>query len=474
MKFFPRIPGLVAAALLAACISIRPPVVVTLTPAPTTPASPMVELPTTVPTFTSPPTTLTVTSTAMPIPPAGPTPTFGPVIGPDYFLTLTSTFTPVPTDTPPGPSPTPLPVLRSDMMGVQIHPFIEEDELIDLLNRAKFDLGVRWIKFQAEWELLEPHAGERGVQFQILERFIQHCHDRGFEVLLSVVSAPDWTRTPVSMAEYPNDPFPEEGPPDDYQHFANFVNDLAQRFDNRVDAIELWNEPNLHREWFGKPLGGAEYMRMFDAAYRAVRGGTNPTITLVTAGLAPTGINDHATAVDDRVFLSEMYAAGLAGYQNVVVGVHPYGWANPPTATCATDCDPSPERGWDDQRFFFFLDTLNDYRAIMVQHGDDNRQLWVTEFGWPTFDGFGVEPDAAITFFSYLSEQDQANYIIDALSYGQSQIFIGEMFLWNLNWALFAGRDGIQSLEQEAGYALIRPDGSPRPAYELLRLAPKE
>ena len=293
--------------------------------------------------------------------------------------------------------------------------------------------------------------------------------------MISVVSAPDWARTPVNLAEYPNDPYPQEGPPDDYQQYANFIRFLSEHFVNRVDAIELWNEPNLQREWFNRPLGGADYMRLFNAAYQAVRSGSNPNITLVTAGLAPTGINDHVTAVDDRAFLNEMYAAGLAGYaENVVVGIHPYGWGNPPSATCATDCDPGPDRGWDDQRFFFFQDTINDYRAIMTQHGDSNRQMWITELGWPTFDGFGVQPDPAINFFTYLTEWDQAYYLIDALNYSQSQPYIGRIFIWNLNWALFAGRDGIQPLEQEAGYALIRPDGSPRPVYELLRMSPKE
>ncbi|MCZ7546480.1 MAG: cellulase family glycosylhydrolase [Anaerolineae bacterium] len=412
-------------------------------------------------------------------PPPVATMTAGPIIGPNYTPAVTST--PPPTSSPipsltatPGPSPTPLPTLRSELLGVQIHPFIEEEALIPLLDRAKSELGVRWIKYQVEWELLEPQPGQRGVQFQILERFIQHAHNRDLRVLISVVAAPDWTRSPVTMAEYPDDPYPEEGPPDDYQTYADFIRYMSEHFVNRVNAIEVWNEPNLRREWFNKPLGGAEYMRLFDATYRAVRSGSNPDIILVTAAPAPTGVNDHVTAVDDRAFLTEMYRAGLANYDaNVAVGVHPYGWGNPPGATCATDCNPGAERGWDDQRFFFFRDTLDDYRAIMTQFGDSNRQMWATEVGWPTFDGFGVEPDAAIGFFKYVTEQDQAHYLIEALSYMQSQAYMGPAFIWNMNWAIFAGRDGIQPLEQEAGYAILRPDGSARPAYELLRRAPK-
>lgn len=473
MKLLIRVLALVAVTLLTGCITVRLPGAVTFTPPPaaTTPPPPG-ERPTTVPTFTPATARATPSPTSAATRPAG---VVGPVIGPDYVLrtdTPSPTFTPTPPSVTPGPSPTPLPVILAQKVGVQIHPFIEEEELIDLLNRAKFDLGMPWVKFQMEWKLMEPGGlGQRELDYQILERFITDAHNRGFSVLLSIVNAPDWARTPVNLAEFPNTPYPEEGPPADYQQFADFVRYIAETFVNRVDAIEVWNEPNLRREWFGKPLGGAEYMRLFDAVYRAVRSSANPNIPLITAGLAPTGINDRVTAVNDRIFLREMYQAGLAQYTNVAIGVHPYGWGNPPSAVC---CDANPGRGWADQPFFFFRDTMEAYRAIMEEFGHADGKMWITEFGWPSFDGFGVEPDPAIAFIGYVSEWDQAHYLIEALAYLNAQPYVERSFIWNLNWAIFMGRDGIQPLEQEAAYALIRPDGSPRPAYLLIQQSPKE
>jgi hypothetical protein len=241
-----------------------------------------------------------------------------------------------------------------------------------------------------------------------------------------------------------------------------------------VDAIEIWNEPNLQREWFGKPLNGAEYMSLFDTVYSTVRAGSNPGMILVTAAPAPTGINDGVSAISDRQFLQQMYNAGLANYDsNVKLGVHPYGWGNAPSATCATDCNVEGV-GWNTDPSFFFLDTINDYRAIMEQYGDSGRMMWVTEFGWPTFDGFGVEPDPAIGYFNYVSALDQGHYIVEALAYGYNQPFIERMFLWNLDWAVVMGTDGIQPLEQEAGYSIVLPDGSPRPSYQLITQIPKD
>ncbi|MBN1284301.1 MAG: cellulase family glycosylhydrolase [Anaerolineae bacterium] len=468
--------GLAIVGLLAGCIVVPGgQVVVTHTPAPATATETSV-LPTLTPTPSWTPSLTSVPPTPTPIP-ATETPggTFGPAVDASYTLQPTDTAPPPATETPPGPTPTPMPQIHSNHFGVQIHPLISEQDMQDLLRRVKFDIGARWVKFQVEWELLQPQPDQRGKEWWLINEHVQYAYDNGFQVLISIVSAPDWTRSPVDLPEYPDTPYPLEGPPDDYQLYANFVNDMAQGFANRIDAIEIWNEPNLQREWFGKPLGGDEYMRMFDVVYRTVRAGSNPGIMLVTAAPAPTGINDRVTAIDDRQFIREMYAAGLANYdQNVALGVHPYGWGNPPSWTCAANCNTNPDWSWDDQPTFFFLDTLNDYHAIMEQYGDTTHKMWVTEFGWPTFDGFGVAPDPAFGYYNYVSEQDQGQHIVEALAYAESQPYIEKMFLWNVNWAIFQGYDGIGPTEQEAGYAIIRPDGSPRPAYQLIQMMPKE
>ncbi len=405
------------------------------------------------------------------ITPGGPTATWiGPVLGvptPSPLPTVPVTAAPptevVPTqvppvESPPGPSPTPLPALRADFMGIQIHPGIEREMLVDLLNMVKFDLRMRWIKYQVDWSQLQEPDGSYNINFQRLEDYIQAAHNEDFEVFISVVNAPMWARPAGS--EGPN------GPPADYSLYANFVAYLAEHFVNRVDAIEIWNEPNLSIDWTGAPISGAEYMRLLRLSYEAIKA-VNPNMIVVSAGLGPTGgsmaPDGSIVAMDDREFLRQMYDAGLASYSDAV-GVHPYGWGNPPLSRC---CDPFPDRGWDEHPSFFFLNTIEDYRAIMEQYGDGAKPIWITEFGWPTYEGFGVP--APEPFFDYVSEWDQANYIMEAFAWGQSQPYIQRMFLWNLNFAIFQGPNG-----QQAGYAILRPDGTPRPAYQLLRESPRQ
>src|SRR5690606_27459362 len=107
----------------------------------------------------------------------------------------------------------------------------------------------------------------------------------------------------------------DDAPPDNPQDLANFVsavlNHLGRDVHGRPDiaAVEVWNEPNLEREWYGHPLTGEEYMSYYRPAYDAIRA-FSPEVTVATAGPAPTGTS-HWSA-DDRALLRGLYAGGLA------------------------------------------------------------------------------------------------------------------------------------------------------------------
>ncbi|MBC8098536.1 MAG: hypothetical protein H7Y11_03780, partial [Armatimonadetes bacterium] len=187
----------------------------------------------------------------------------------------------------------------------------------------------------------------------------------------------------------------------------------------------------------------------------------------ITAGLAPTGTS--AFSVDDREYLRQMYAAGLAGYANVAVGVHPYAWGNAPDARC---CAPGGDRGWDDDPHFFFLDTLDETRAIMTANGH-SAPLWITELGWATWQDLSVGlPDPAENnlWMGYNSPDDQANYTLRALEILQRERTDTPMtFLWNLN---FANETSIQNRQEVIAYSMLLP-GVARPLFYLLPLALK-
>jgi hypothetical protein len=413
-------------------------------------------------------------------PPPPPTDTPG---GPTPVPSITPipTNPPAATATPPAAAPTPaitgtpLPTYRADLMGIQVDPAVSLDDYdtaLWLVSR----LGVKWIKFQFAWDLMEPQQGQFSDVFYKYRIMVQNANQAGLKVMISITKAPDWARATTE----------EDGPPRDPQDLASFITRLmgevrADLYGNSYfAAIEVWNEPNLRREWNGGTLGGAEYMRYFDAAYNAIRAGEGgQSVTIITAGLAPTGINDGVSAVDDRAFLRQMYAAGLSNpaYQNIAVGVHPYGAANPPDARWCGQ-DNCGGQGYNNHPSWFFLNTLEDYHAIMQENGDTGRQMWATEFGWGTYQGFTLSdgspapPPADPPYFQWITEQQQADYIMRAFEIGQSLPYLGPMILWNLDYAT---QDYINARDERAAYALLRGGADPlRPAFKLLEAAPKQ
>jgi hypothetical protein len=337
-------------------------------------------------------------------------------------------------------------------MGVQVDPHVTNEAWFYIMDRVT-QLGVRWIKIQFNWNFYQPgSATEWSENMRRIELYLFEANRRGINVMLSIAKAPAWARSNQT----------EDGPPDDPQVLANFLTFLfsggPQEFNlmEQVDAIEVWNEPNLAREWRGQAMDGATYMRYFAAAYQAIRA-ANPTMPIVTAGLAPTG--DSTESRDDRSYLLEMYAAGLGSYRDVYVGAHPFSWGNAPDAVC---CDAVEGQGWDDNPRFFFTNTLNDYRNIMNQNGHNDVQMWLTEFGWATWERFSSP--VSQEWMTYNDVWEQGNYAVRAFEIGQQRGDIAVMVLWNLN---FANETVVNASSEIAGYAIM-PDNGIRPAFWMI------
>jgi hypothetical protein len=476
--------------LLVAC-QPQPPILVYVTPTHDEVASANTSVPTleasvslTEVTPSLPPTIASTETTALqPTQPPGPSATFeGAVIAPDYTLPPTSTPRPTNTQPPPPPSETPapgatqapaeqptsppnvapqgaLPNLDANMMGIQLDSTLNQTDWNNAIGDIH-NLGVKWLKVQVSWKQLQPNAaGEIGEDFRRLEIYLETAFNSGLDILISIAKAPNWARSSQN----------EDGPPDDPQALVDFLNVFLREVGPSIDAIEIWNEPNLSREWQGQALNGQSYMKYFVPAYTAAKQyaesmKTDPNsprnfpLYIITAGLAPT---QGDGAADDRVYLQQMYDAGLANYPDAYIGVHPYSWANPPDATC---CSPG-EPGFDDNPRFFFMNNIQDYRDIMTRNQDETGKMWVTEFGYATWANFpGAPPDV---WMGWVDECQQGNYIIRAFEIAQSTDYMGPMILWNLNFAVLSGM--VENRDERAAYSLITPlNPRERAAYWMI------
>ncbi len=378
-------------------------------------------------------------------------------------------------------SPTPLPTLTSSLMGIQIYANIEQNRWFGMVDRAQF-MGFKWIKIQLSWKELEPAKGQYTQHFDVVKDAVFYAGQRGFKILLSIAKAPDWARPANARGQ-------NDGPPANPQDLADLITHIFDTFSKEhISAIEIWNEANLTTEWTGAAQDGVSYMRLFNVAYQRIRQ-QSPDIVVLTAGPAPTG---GGGSIGDRDWLQAIYAASGKGPDlalnkadpNLAIGIHPYGWANPPDERC---CQSGPP-GWNDNKVFFFLDTIYDYRDIMVKNGHQGGKLWATEFGWASYDGLHANghsgppamppADDAHGWMKVLNEQQQATYIIRAYQLAQSgdlATFMGPMFLWNMNWSSLEGHvNSDKPSEPDAGFSVLDSDWYTRPAYLLLQSAPKQ
>jgi hypothetical protein len=304
------------------------------------------------------------------------------------------------------------------------------------LNLAA-DLGVRWLGQQVVWEHFEGAPGQRDWRF--LDEAVQEASGRGFRLLLSVTKAPAWARHPSSPGgRAGNDRINPAA-------YGDFVAALVRRYQGRVQAIEVYNEPNLAAEW-GGPCSAADYTALLQEAYRRIKA-VDPTVVVVSAGLTPTGMNDPYTAVDDVAFLSQVKAAGGLAYCDAV-GAHVSGFNNPPNAPVNSRCGENPQFGC--HASFYILR----YRELQAVAG--GKPLWVTECGYAST----REPQPGYEYAQDNPEGLLPDYLAETLKLLR-QDRVGAVFWWNLNYGPTGG--------EQAAFSLIDRNWSPRAHYHRLK-----
>ena len=313
-------------------------------------------------------------------------------------------------------------------------------KVADMITNA----GFNWVRQQVVWSQIEPNPGN--YYWSELDGVIETAVRNNIHVMLSVVSSPIWARKDGSG-----------GYPDDLANYTRFLSVLATRYQHRVEAYEMWNEPNIWDEAHG-PIYAGQYVELLKAGSRGVKA-VDPSAIVVFAGLAPNGLNDPDSAVDDAVFVEQCYQyhnGEIAGYFDVM-GAHAVGYANQPEQLWPDN--PGTGQGWTTHRSFYFR-RAEDIRAIMVKHGDSAKQMWLTEFGWTTLNaGKGYEYGAQVT------EQMQADYLVRAYQYARTNwSWMGVMFVWNFNFSTVVAPNN-----QMYPWSIVYADYSPRPAYTALK-----
>jgi hypothetical protein len=283
--------------------------------------------------------------------------------------------------------------------------------------------GMHWVKIQARY-------GKDSVT-----DFIAQAHAHGFKVLIGAVGAPDL----VTHPEFET-------------HMANWMADMAAA---GADAIEVWNEPNLPREWQLGHISPSAYTRLLCTSYRAIKAANRNTL-VISAAPAPTGYFSGCTSrgCDDLPWLEGLYESGAGGCLDYV-GAHHNSGATSPSAILGHPADPGgTHHSW------YFLPQTYRYFDLF----DGTRQIFYTELGYLSAEGFSWLPEA----FSWAQNTrvgQQARWLAEAATLSQESGMVRAIIIWNVDATCYGDCGGGQ--DPQAGYAIIR-GGDVCPACEQL------
>jgi hypothetical protein len=372
-----------------------------------------------------------------------------------------------PTEPPPAAAPAVAAALNtapvtmaSPDYGMQVFLFWK-GEIADRDLQLVQDAGFTWVKQEFAWREIEG-AGKGIYDWSRTDRVMDQIDAHGLKVIARLGVQPQWA----------GGGFPEVGPPNNLHDFADFAAAVATRYKGRIDAYQVWNEPNLAREWGNRPPNAAEYTQMLKTVYQALKA-VDPYPVVISAGLAPTTRNDDV-ARPDIYFIQELYDAGAKPYFDAL-GAHGAGFASPPEMDPAEVArTPGLANAGDfennvpeELRRVYCFRHVEDVRAVMVRNGDADKKVVLLEFGW-TID---PRPNSPYKWHAVSPEQ-QDQYFQRAYAYAKQnwQPWIGVMSLIYI-------ADPQWTLDDEQTYWSIvyptYPEFTPAPAYFGLKSMPK-
>ena len=148
------------------------------------------------------------------------------------------------------------------------------------MDQISGQLGMNWVKQQVRWDHFS--SGPDQMDWSGYDAMVDAASERGLKVMMSVVGAPNWSRTYF-------DANPQAAPPDDFSLYARFLGELVDRYQGKIHAIEVWNEQNLDREWdTAEGVKAASYVELLRLAYQAIKS-RDSSIIVISGALSPTG-----------------------------------------------------------------------------------------------------------------------------------------------------------------------------------------
>lgn len=284
--------------------------------------------------------------------------------------------------------------------------------------------GMTWLKVQVRYA---PGAG-----LDAAAGAIQAARSNGFKILIGTVG------NPQDLAA---------GGSNFIQSYAAWLGEIAAL---GADGIEVWNEPNIDREWPRGQISGAAYADMLRQGYQAIKA-RNPGTLVISAAPAPTGAEAAfpGQVMNDDRWLRELVNAGGLNYMDCLGAHYNEGIVSP------SQTSGDPRDNYYTRYFFTLLDT---YWGIV----GGQKPICFTELGYLSSEGYPPLP-AFFAWASNVTVAQQAAWLAEAIALASQSGRVRMVIVWNVDFTLYTS-------DPQGGYAMIRPDGS-CPACDALSRA---
>jgi hypothetical protein len=269
--------------------------------------------------------------------------------------------------------------------------------------------GLQSTRFGFDWAAIEEEPLEYKWEEIEEERNLQGLFDLKLEIYGLITTVPGWASPEHEPGTY--------GPVDDAEVaevFEAFCTALAARYKGRIDKWHYGHGQDIDFGWLPK-ADPESYAKWLKIAYRGLKKG-NPDCVVGTGGFM--GRNTG--------FLDKLYGLGLKDFCDAV-------------SICPGPAPPDHAQG--DEAFDW--KKVEDYRTVMVKHGDERTPVWCPEYGWDVT-AIGVEK--------------QGEYMGRTLDYLVSYPYI-EMGAYMVTADWHRGDAGL--------FGLCDKDLGPRPAFEV-------
>lgn len=283
------------------------------------------------------------------------------------------------------------------------------------------EMGAEWIRLGVIWRDIEPTQGN--FRWEAMDDRLRLAEEAGLRPLLLIHTTPPWVENFGVIGS---------GATEEY---ARFSGQVAERYHEQADGYEIWNEPNLVRFWPDpSPESYAEVLASTAPLIRQ----NDPDAEIVAAGLAPAA-NIDGYSITIESFLRGLYDSD-ALEDVTAIGIHPYSYPEMPSGTSSWNTFAQLPR----------------VQAIMNNHGDRERKIWLTEYGAPSEGDGGVGTEM------------QSQMVVEALEITEDSENLGPIFMYTMYDIAFDPED------RESHFGLMYGPGQPKTAYSNLRDAAKK